>query len=374
MAEGSASPVAPDGASARRPLPRRARIALALLALLWGFVAFSPFASVALGGGGGPLDRLIPLRLPATLVLVAALVSTDVWRRGGSLHLWARDVFWNRRVAVEAGLLTLFLATLPLWTRTFLSYAFLFPWSDYLAVPSREGLAYEEVSLPREGRAPLTGWFLPASNGHPARAAALVSNGNAANMSQLLDHASILHNLGCDVLLYDYQGFGRSPGRRDIGSLAGDARAGAAWLRERTSPLPLVAVGISMGTQPTSHLAAEGLCDAVILESAFQADRELAARFLWLPPLVWALRPGIPDEFDMTANLAAAGNLPKLFLHGTVDTLTPYDRAQAIFDAAPGPKRWIEFPGAGHLEPVLDRRAYREALSAFLDAALTSGH
>ncbi|MBI4231028.1 MAG: alpha/beta hydrolase [Planctomycetes bacterium] len=370
MAGGAAPPVEPEGRAARRPLPRRAKIALALLALLWAFVSASPFVMAALGQGGGFVDKLIPIRLPATLVLVVALVSTDIWRRGGSLRLWARDVFWNRRVAIEALAVALFLVTLPFWARTSLSYAFLFPWTDYLAVPAEEGLACEEVSLPREGTAPLTGWFLPASGERAARAAVLLSNGNAANMSQLLDHASILHDLGCSVLLYDYQGFGRSPGSRDVGSLAGDARTAAAWLRGKAAPLPLVAFGISMGTQPTARLAAEKRCDAVILESVFQADRELAARFRWIPPLVWALRPGIPEEFDMAGNLEVAGSMPKLFLHGTDDNLTPYPRAQALFDDAPGPKRWVEFPGAGHLEPVLDRRAYREALRAFLDAAL----
>src|SRR5687767_14654380 len=74
--------------------------------------------------------------------------------------------------------------------------------------PGAVGLTLvEPVDIPGEDGSTLHGWYLPS----PARTASftvIVFNGNAGNRAYRAPLGTALRRLGCNVLLFDYRGFG----------------------------------------------------------------------------------------------------------------------------------------------------------------------
>ena len=57
-------------------------------------------------------------------------------------------------------------------------------------------------------------------------------------------------------------------------------------------------------------------------------------------------------------------NGPVLISHGDNDELIPIEQGRRLYEAAPGRKRFVEIPGAGH--NGADSREYRQALNEFI--------
>ena len=84
----------------------------------------------------------------------------------------------------------------------------------------------------------------------------------------------------------------------------------------------------------------------LILLSAFTSVREMARRHYRVIPA--AVVPDAYPSLRLIANLRA----PLLVLHGEDDMIVPVEQGQALFDAAPEPKRLRILPGAGHNDIV----------------------
>ena len=56
---------------------------------------------------------------------------------------------------------------------------------------------------------------------------------------------------------------------------------------------------------------------------------------------------------------------PLLVSHGDADEVVPFQQGQALYDAAPGPKRFFTAAGGKHNDPQPEE--YRVALDQFLD-------
>jgi pimeloyl-ACP methyl ester carboxylesterase len=72
----------------------------------------------------------------------------------------------------------------------------------------------------------------------------------------------------------------------------------------------------------------------------------------------------LSERYD---SAAAAPNItvPALLVHGERDDIVPVELGRRLFDALPGPKRWLEVRGAGHND-LLARPEPWEAIAAFL--------
>ena len=78
------------------------------------------------------------------------------------------------------------------------------------ANPSNIGLEFESVSFETENGVTLSGWYVPREN---ARGVILFCHGNAGNISHRLESIRIFNQLGLDVFIFDYQGYGQSEGK-----------------------------------------------------------------------------------------------------------------------------------------------------------------
>jgi fermentation-respiration switch protein FrsA (DUF1100 family) len=206
-----------------------------------------------------------------------------------------------------------------------------------------------DVVLDTEDGNRLGAWYLPAAREHPGPAA-LVFNGNGGDRSGRAPLAIGLSRLGLSVLLFDYRGYGGNPGSPSEKGLAADARAAQAWLatQPEVDPNGIVYFGESLGAAVAIGLSTERPPAALVLRSPFTSLADVAkAHYPWLP--VGRLLADRYPSIDAIGSLSA----PVMVIAGDRDDIVAESLSKTLYEAAPGPKRYLVVPGAGHNDPEL---------------------
>jgi fermentation-respiration switch protein FrsA (DUF1100 family) len=218
-----------------------------------------------------------------------------------------------------------------------------YPLRELEGTPGDGGLRFEELSIPTEDGERLHGWWIPVAR-RPAAGHVLFFHGNAGNISHRVADAQLLAAEGFDVLLFDYRGYGRSTGRPTEEGTYRDARAALRALvaRPEADRARVLFFGESLGGAVALALALESPPAGLVLRSTFTDVKAMARRhYPMVPPFV------VVDAFPSLRRIGAL-RCPLLVLHGDRDDLVPLAHGQALFAAAPEPKRMVVLRGAGH--------------------------
>lgn len=233
--------------------------------------------------------------------------------------------------------------------------------------PDLVGLTYENIELEASNGETIYAWFIPKEN---ARATVLINHGAVFSRSWPLPQIVMFHDLGCHVMIADYQGFGESTGVATIGTVLGDANTSLTYVRScgREGTDRIVLYGVSMGTMPAMAQAADALPDIVglMIEGTVELESltDLGYEFMGIRPSAGA-SSFIPAELDplLTAPRIVT---PTLFLQSAEDAITPFAGAERLFNHCPGPKRLITLVGIHGLGVFMDP-GYADFVSDFLD-------
>jgi pimeloyl-ACP methyl ester carboxylesterase len=235
-----------------------------------------------------------------------------------------------------------------------------FPSRAILESPEQAGLAWRDLALETEDGERLHAWWISA-NGPPV-GHVLLCHGNAGNIGDRVLHARLLSDVGLDVLLFDYRGYGRSSGRSSEEGTYRDARAAlAALLREPgVDRERIFYLGESLGGAVALILALESPPKGLVLQSTFTGVRDMGRQhYPFIPAAV------IPDAYPSLRRIREL-DVPLLVLHGEHDDIVPLSHGRALFEAAPGPKQMRVLPGVGHNDLVaLAGRTYAEAIGSW---------
>jgi len=233
------------------------------------------------------------------------------------------------------------------------------------ASPGDIGLDYEDVSLTTPDAETLHGWYVPAAD---AAGVVLFFHGNAGNISHRLDSIEIFHQLGLDVLIIDYRGYGRSSGSPGEQGTYTDAQTAWDYLVDQRGAAPgnIVVFGRSLGGAVASWLAARTSPAAVILESCFTSGPDMAARLYPFLPARLITRIKYPVKEYVTQISS-----PLLVVHSRQDEIIPFDMGEAVFAAAPEPKEMLVISGDHNGGFLLNRDRYQATIGAFLERQLT---
>jgi uncharacterized protein len=234
-----------------------------------------------------------------------------------------------------------------------------------VATPSAIGLAFEDVHLRTDDGVPLHGWLIsaPEKARQAPRRTLLFFHGNAGNISHRLDSMRIFAELGLDVFIFDYRGYGRSGGSPSEEGTYRDATAAWHWLtRERgLHPGQVVLFGRSLGAAVAVELATRTDPAGLIVESAFTSVPDLGAEIYPFLPVRLLSR----YRYDNLGRIASV-RIPVLVVHSRGDEIVPFHHGQALYAAAAGPKQFLELQG-GHNDGFLaSEAAYRRGLNEFL--------
>ena len=256
-----------------------------------------------------------------------------------------------------AGLYVLAMILLSIFQGAFLFSPFL---REVKARPVDVGLSYEEITITTEDGIALSAWFIPAEG---TETTVLFFHGNAGNMSHRLDSIRIFHDLGLDVLIIDYRGYGASYGRPTEKGLYLDAEAAWRYLVEirAADPAKIIIFGRSLGGAVAARQAQQTRPRMLILESTFTGVKDLAQEMFPIFPvrlmgrIHFSTIDRLPD-FDF----------PVLIIHSPDDDLIPFSHGKRLFEAAGEPKAFLAITG-GHRDGYLQSGSiYTQGLAAFL--------
>lgn len=223
------------------------------------------------------------------------------------------------------------------------------PYRTIEQTPQAVGLEYEEVFLRAADATQLHGWFV--GRPHP-RATVLLLHGNGGNISHRVQKMRIFHDLGLEVLVFDYRGYGRSKGAPSEKGLYADARAAYDHLvvERGAAPAKIILYGESLGSAVAVELATEKEVGGIILEGAFTCVADMARRvFPYLPTLFLRYRFNTLEKVRRV-------KVPLLVIHSRNDEVVPFSMGRRIFDAAHSDTKDILAVYGGHNESFYEYR------------------
>ncbi|TVU54654.1 MAG: alpha/beta hydrolase [Arthrospira sp. PLM2.Bin9] len=203
---------------------------------------------------------------------------------------------------------------------------------------------------------PIAALYLPNPT---AQYTILYSHGNAEDLGDIRPRLESLRDIGFSVFAYDYPGYGLSGGTPSVAGAYQAIEAAYYYLTQvlQVPPERIIVYGRSVGSGPSTHLAARKLVGGLVIESGFISTFRVVTRIPIFP-------------FDRFPNLANLQNVevPVLIIHGDRDRVIPFDHGQRLYDDFDGPKMSLWVEGAGHndlLEVAGDR--YVETLLKFTE-------
>jgi hypothetical protein len=229
------------------------------------------------------------------------------------------------------------------------------------------------VRQPAEGDCPRTG-TVPRSHDTlgPGEVTVIYCHGNGQNINRYWGRVELLWEAGCNVFIYDYEGYGKSEGSPSGNACYADAEAALAYVRARPDVVDssIVYYGWSLGSFMACHIAADdtiGKPRCLILENPMASTSALAKEGAVL---------GIPGsflvdaDFDNEARMRFLGCRTLIIYGKKDDTAVPERNALVLLEKAYG---WIpttDYPveGANHsdLPEVMGYGEYERVLSAFI--------
>ena len=246
------------------------------------------------------------------------------------------------------------------------------PSQTFRLTPTNVSYAYDATTLAGANDLAVSAWYVKANGASKGCVVIIpVADANKGRYSLLLP---IFVDKGWDVVLFDYPGFGDSPGEATFDGVMQGTRTALDYAFQHHNVV--VGFGVSMGGGVLARVAVDYPLAACIFESAGNL-REIGSDLLaysHAPAEIGALADMViaantSDDFDLKKWVQEV-RVPKLFLHSPDDSLTPWERAWEIFKLAPQPKHLVATQG-DHAEQVfVDPDLYRSLVNGWLDGVL----
>jgi uncharacterized protein len=224
------------------------------------------------------------------------------------------------------------------------------PQSFPATTPASANIPFEDLHIPVDASTQIHAWWIPAQP--PTKNVILYFHGNGYSLeSEATREAEIFHQIGANLLLVDYRGYGTSSHVQASGPRSeADASAAMRYLLEQrhVSPSDVWIAGWSIGSAVATQLAtvsphAAGLILFSPITSVNDVAHEEYGPYLFRP-LEWL---GHQNDFASKVRISSVYT-PVLIMSGTLDQLAPPWVAKMLYERANEPKTIHMIEGAHH--------------------------
>jgi len=211
-----------------------------------------------------------------------------------------------------------------------------------------------------------------ASNGTRPGLTLLYCHGNKHGIDEYWDRVMFLHDIGVNILIFDYRGYGKSEGESSESGLHEDGLAALKYIQDHYSVSgdSLILYGYSLGNVASIYLAAEQVNPLVLFaECPFASSTSLTqgASGLDLPDR-W-----LTDGTYNNAELIQYIETHFCLLHGEIDDFVRWkDNGRVVWEGAPDPKELHLVSGANHTDipQTLGMDRYQSLINNTIKSAL----
>jgi len=214
-----------------------------------------------------------------------------------------------------------------------------YPTKDVAFNPRSVNLEFQDVFFTTDDNVELNGWLVLREG---AVYTVLFCHGNAGNLSHRIEKLKFFHELGCNVFIFDYRGYGKSKGSPSEKGFYKDIKAAYKFLLScGISVDQIVGYGESIGGAVIVDLASKETIRAMILDSTLTSVKAMIARaYPFVPYWVFSSRFASDDKIKLI-------NIPKLIIHSRNDEIIPYAIGKKLYEVSCPPKEFVEIQG-GH--------------------------
>jgi uncharacterized protein len=227
----------------------------------------------------------------------------------------------------------------------------------------------EDVWITASDGTKLHAWWISNPD---AKFTFLAFHGNASNIANRAPTYEFLRDTPANVLALEYRGYGHSEGKPSEAGLYIDADAAYQYLvcERKIDPKSIISFGQSLGTAMATHLAANHMVGAVVLEAPFPSASSVVSKIYWFLPGLGLLVHG---QLDTGSNLKKI-TVPILIVHCIHDPVIPFQLGQQVYGSARSPKQFLQIDGVCHEEAsMVQPDQYRTAPNQFLLSLAGSG-
>ncbi len=190
----------------------------------------------------------------------------------------------------------------------------------------------------------------------------LYFHGNAGDLSRWGVIASSFLDLGYDVLVMDYRGYGKSTGERSENALYEDAQRFYDLAKQDYQEAEIIVYGRSLGSGIATHLASNNNPKKLILETPYYSLMDVAQdRFPYLP--LKSLLKYRMNSFEYIQKVQA----PIRIFHGTEDRVVPFESGEKLYESIPHTNKKLYTIPAGEHNNLSDFEQYQNGISNELE-------
>jgi fermentation-respiration switch protein FrsA (DUF1100 family) len=222
-----------------------------------------------------------------------------------------------------------------------------------------------EIILTSQGKK-IYGYFIRSINSSEKNVV-LYNHGNRDHLQFYWDRVELFYQMGFNVFIYDYEGYGKSEGEPSEAALYSDATAAYSYVRSRGFGDGQITVyGFSLGGAAATHLASSVFTPKkLILEAAFASASTLTQSGTLLDVPSTFFMKGTYNNAEKIKNVTA----PVLILHGVEDKFIDLEKnGKVLYRNANDPKTFIAVPGADHSQVPwkMGAAVYRDTVENFI--------
>lgn len=204
------------------------------------------------------------------------------------------------------------------------------------------------------------GWWF---RNHPGKPTVLYYHGSGGNISYYDHIIGIFHSQRLNLLIFDYRGYGRSPGNSSTQGILADSLQAYDWLTERVPPKELIIWGESMDSSAALYSLKERRAPVLglVLAGAYSRPSEVAAEKIHK---IFGLLAYTHPELDNLHYLQSV-TCPVAIIHSPGDQIIPYSQALDLYkNVKHNCRRLITISGS-HSRPDISVEKLEEVLGFF---------
>lgn len=199
---------------------------------------------------------------------------------------------------------------------------------------------FEEHSLIMEDGAVINALYFKLQD---SRGLIVYFHGNAGNLERWGQVAESFVDLGYEVLITDYRGYGKSTGNRSEIKLMSDAEEIYAFAKKLEGEDQIVIFGRSLGSAFASYLSSKNNPNKLILETPFYSLTDVARKLFPIYPASLLLNYRFDNHEYLNQTKA-----PVYIFHGNEDEIVPYESGQKLYEAVEEQANLFTIDGGHH--------------------------
>lgn len=245
-------------------------------------------------------------------------------------------------------------------------YMLLFPSRNTPSIPSDDRGGGREVRIPVGGQhlhGWLFDWFPPER--YPEAKYIIYCHGNAGHVGHRRFIVDICRRVNCNLLLFDYRGFGKSSGEAKLEYLIPDVEAVFQWLTQRVNSRQVIVWGESMGGSVATWLAAHHDLGGLILMATFRSLPAVINDHLGLAgTLISYIVPKL-RRYPVSEQLIGRVKSPITIMHSLTDEVIPHHHAVALQDAIQHHQQQRMVIRGAHAQPIIDQHQLKQLFAFY---------